>query len=206
MSKKPKKWGDTLLSREELRSRKKMALIGAAAQEFRRHGYHGTSMDSIAGSIGVTKAALYRYIRSKDEVLYECFKYSEKVGLRALDLAIQTEGDAPEKLKAFLREFIEGYLSSSLASGAMIEISALTDEQRADVVAGRDRIDAGLIEIIQAGIDDGSLIREKPKLMILTIMGSVNWIPSWFREDGDLGANQIAEIFANTLIDGVRAR
>lgn len=42
--------------------------------------------------------------------------------------------------------------------------------------------------------------------MILTIMGSVNWNPNWFREVGDLSASQIAEIFANTLIDGVRAR
>ena len=200
------KWGKEFPSKEELRSKKRSILLTSAALEFRTKGYHATTMDGIAAAIGVSKAALYRYIKSKDEVLYECFKNSEKIALRALVEARAHSVRADEQLRCFLVTFISSYLDSDLASGAMIEIDALTPEQRADVVAGRDRIDNELLSIIKTGMNEGSIALQDPKLVVLAIMGSVNWIPSWFRKDGLLSADELAEHFANILVDGVRAR
>lgn len=199
-------WNDVKLSKDQIRQRKKEALIGQAASEFRKRGYHATSMDDIAAALGVTKGALYRYVKSKDEVLYECFKHSNRIGDAALDLAQSTEGRAADKLTRFLREFIRNYLDSNLAGGAMVEIDALLPDQRREVVAGRDRIGRHLRELIEEGVADGSISTESPKLMIFTFMGAINWIPSWFSPEGELDSQQIADQVTRILMDGIKSR
>lgn len=199
-------WDDVRLSKEEIRQRKKNALIAKAAAEFRKRGYHATSMDDIAAALGVTKGALYRYVKSKDEVLFECFEHSNRIGEAALSKAHGAEGTAADQLECFMREFIRTYLDSNLAGGAMVEIDSLLPEQRAQVVAGRDRIDRQLREIIRNGVVDGSIAQESPKLMIFSFMGAINWIPSWFSPEGDMTSAEIAESVSRILTNGLRDR
>jgi len=183
-----------------------MALVRQAALEFRRRGYHGTSMDDLANALGVTKGALYRYVKGKDEVLYECFVQSNRIGLAALDRAEKQSGNAAKRLETFMVEFIREYLDSNLAGGAMIEIDALNPKQRASVVSGRDAVEGRLEKIIKDGVADGSVASANPKLMILSFMGSINWIPSWFSPNGELTSEQIAIQITNIILSGLRAR
>ncbi len=48
---------------------RKEQLTDAAAELFRRHGYHGVSVNDIAAAAGVTGPAVYRHFRSKQDVL-----------------------------------------------------------------------------------------------------------------------------------------
>jgi len=57
--------------RERQYSAKRRAVILSAASAFRRRGYHNTSMVDIAKTLGLTKAALYYYVKNKEEILYE---------------------------------------------------------------------------------------------------------------------------------------
>ncbi|MGE0500774.1 MAG: TetR family transcriptional regulator C-terminal domain-containing protein [Rhizobiaceae bacterium] len=52
------------------RERIKEAILDAAVNEFARHGIRGASMQAIADCIGISKAKLYYYITSKED-LYE---------------------------------------------------------------------------------------------------------------------------------------
>lgn len=48
---------------------RRQQLIDAAAELFRRHGYHGVSVNDIAAAAGVTGPAVYRHFRGKQDVL-----------------------------------------------------------------------------------------------------------------------------------------
>lgn len=50
--------------KEEVRKK----IIGAAYHLFLIHGYRGTTMDEIAGALGVTKPALYQYFPGKEDL------------------------------------------------------------------------------------------------------------------------------------------
>lgn len=195
-----------LFSRTEVRDKKREAVVRQAALEFRKRGYHATSMDDIAAALGVTKGALYRYVKSKDEVLFACFMHSNRIGEVALRRANEMKGPAAEKLAAFITSFIREYLDSNLAGGAMVEIDALLPEQRKAVVKGRDKVDGQLRRLIIEGIKDGSVADESPKLMIFSFMGAINWIPSWYSPDGDMTSSEIAEQVARIFINGIRRR
>ena len=63
------------------------ALIAAAGRAFGVKGFHNTTLDDIAQALGVTKPALYRYVKSKHEILFECHRL-------AVGMAEQALGDA----------------------------------------------------------------------------------------------------------------
>lgn len=55
-------------SRAEQQARTRADLLAAATELFARHGYHGTSVDMVAGSAGYTKGAVYSNFESKEEL------------------------------------------------------------------------------------------------------------------------------------------
>ena len=199
-------WGNAVLTPFELRGQKREALLRQAALEFRKRGYHATSMDDIAAALGVTKGALYRYVKGKDEVLHHCFKQSEKIARAAIERALAGGGTGAEQLRVFVMEFVREYLDSNFAGGAMIEIDALLPHQREDVVAGRDGIDKALKEMVRKGVADGSISDGNRKFMILALMGSINWMPNWYSPRGELSSREIAEETANIFLNGMRPR
>ena len=46
-------------------------ILDASAQKFSQKGYHGTSMQDIAGAVHLQKASLYHHVSSKQEILFE---------------------------------------------------------------------------------------------------------------------------------------
>jgi AcrR family transcriptional regulator len=57
------------LSRDERKQQTRAAIIDAAARLFAKHGIEATSLDRIAGAIGLTKGAVYSTFASKEELI-----------------------------------------------------------------------------------------------------------------------------------------
>ena len=47
---------------------KRESIIRAAHAQFRLYGYRKTSMEDIAGELGISRASLYSYFKNKDEI------------------------------------------------------------------------------------------------------------------------------------------
>lgn len=201
-----KAWANTLPSGDDLRQMKRDAVIRQAALSFRDRGFHGTSMSDLAISLGLTKAALYRYVRTKHEVLFECFKASERLADAFLIEAKNHNGPVVERLRVFVQCFVEEYLLTNTAGPMMVDIKSLLPKQRKEIIQGRDRIDRGLRELIQEGIQDGSIAEVDPKLSSLIILGAINWIPVWFSPTGSLTAAQVADGVVKLFLTGLMPR
>ena len=84
---------------------KRRAVILSAASAFRRRGYHNTSMVDIAKTLGLTKAALYYYVRNKEEILFE----SHLMAYDSMDKILkrpQSGKDGLENLANVFRKFV----------------------------------------------------------------------------------------------------
>ena len=57
-------------------------ILAAADVRFRRDGYHDTSMSDVASDVGIGASALYRHVRTKQELLHV-------VMLRSFDLVLE---------------------------------------------------------------------------------------------------------------------
>src|SRR5699024_4096731 len=68
-------------------------VVAAAATLFARHGYHGTSVTDLSETVDLGKGALYRYIGSKEDLLYEIsIKQVDRLNTVAEQI---TESDLP---------------------------------------------------------------------------------------------------------------
>lgn len=54
---------------------KRMQILEVAMKCFAQKGYHATSMQEIADSLGIAKGSLYFYFKSKEDVLVSAFKH-----------------------------------------------------------------------------------------------------------------------------------
>src|SRR3954463_5445713 len=80
---------------------KREAVIHAAARAFRERGYHNTSLDDLAATLGVTKPTLYLYVPNKEAILFECFRAGLAQMVESLSAAESAGGAARERLFAF---------------------------------------------------------------------------------------------------------
>ena len=55
-------------------ARTRQAILDAALQSFQANGIHGTSVDDIAEAAGVSRAALYQYFESKEQLVVELIR------------------------------------------------------------------------------------------------------------------------------------
>jgi AcrR family transcriptional regulator len=77
--------------RKEAKSR----VIKAAVSLFSKKGYHDTTMDDIAGELGVSRGAIYLYFESKEAILQEIFLLNQE----CLRKMLEQYGEGPDPLK-----------------------------------------------------------------------------------------------------------
>jgi hypothetical protein len=58
-------------------------ILRAAATCFNQKGFSGTSLKDVAKHLGLTDAALYYYVKSKEELVYQCYLRAAELGQRS---------------------------------------------------------------------------------------------------------------------------
>lgn len=192
-------WNNSVPNRHRIHQLKREALLREAVSAFNQKGFHATTLDDIAATLGVTKAALYYYFPNKHALLYECFSEALRVAFMALKSAREKGKTGLEKLHLT----IQGYLTVALGELSqcviLTEEHALLPEHRAVIFKQRDEFEGALREFVREGIKDGSVIPCDPRLAIFAIYGSVNWVPKWFSHKGEWKAEQLAAAIASLL-------
>ncbi len=192
-------WNETVQTRDQQFNLKRIALLKEAARAFSSQGYHATSLDDVAKTLGVTKPALYYYVKNKQEILFECHMLSQDLGDRAFEHAYKTGKTGREILLEFARAFIESHNSEIGDCAVLVEFQALDPANRKIVSARRDKAQHQMQAIIEKGMADGSLRQVDPKLTVFFFMGAVNWMARWFDQDGPKSGAEIARVFTDLL-------
>jgi TetR/AcrR family transcriptional regulator len=196
-------WRNSVPSRDELHKAKREAMLREAASAFNRRGFHATSLDDIARSLGVTKAALYHYFPNKDALLRACFAKAMEIGFASLERAKRDGRTGQEKLRLTLSGYLEQMIDELNCCVVLLEDTSLTPEGREEVVRERDRFERALRALVREGIADGSIVPCDPKLVVFAILGAFSWVPKWFRPTGPWSAGDTAaaltELFDRAL-------
>jgi TetR/AcrR family transcriptional regulator len=171
---------------------KRQALLREAAACFTKKGYHGTSLTEIADTLGVSKAALYTYVKSKDELLYFCHQAAMDAAMESVALTRTMDGNGLEKLCAALRSYLTLVLSDNPSYVLILEEHALMPEHVTAIVTRRDQFENQLRALVSLGIADGSIVSCDPKLAVFAALGMVNWVMKWYAPGGGWGGEQIA--------------
>jgi AcrR family transcriptional regulator len=149
------------------------AILDAALDLAVEHGAPGLSMDAIARRAAVSKETVYRWWRSKAEVLLEALaELSER------EIPVQDTGDLATDLRAFMRataRTLDGPTQRALrtlAAQAAAE-TGFAEEVRDRFLARRR---AALGAVLQRSVDRGELRAEQAPTALDLIFGSL-----WYR-------------------------
>jgi len=201
----PAQWGNALPTIQERNDIKRNSILRAAAHCFNRSGFHGTSMDDIAERLGVTKPALYRYVKNKHEVLFACFNVVMDVSFAHLQRAEQGEGSGLQKVRAALAGYL-GELIGELGHPIVLtEEGALQPEQLRALIKRRDELERRFRALVELGMRDGSVIPCDPKMAIFALFGAINWVPKWYREGHEWSPAYLAEKFVLLITRSISA-
>ncbi|HEX4195868.1 MAG TPA: TetR/AcrR family transcriptional regulator [Caulobacteraceae bacterium] len=185
---------------------KRQVVLRTAARIFSRRGFHQTALSDIAEELHIAKPTLYHYFRSKDEIL---LLVQQLAIAQITDVAIDAHPAAAtgmEQLRAFVRRYIEMIVDDFGACLIMTGILPLQAENRKLIRQGSKDIESMLREILRRGVADGSIAPCDPKITAMFFFGVTNWVPYWYRPDGEIDVDGLTERALAFLINGVGPR
>jgi AcrR family transcriptional regulator len=92
-----------VFDRGALLEAKRDKILSTASQLFNRRGVDTTSLDDIAGAVGVTKRTLYTHVGDKRTILSACYARTHRIHCYIGEQAISRGQTANERLTAALR-------------------------------------------------------------------------------------------------------
>jgi AcrR family transcriptional regulator len=182
----------------------RVEILKSAAIAFRRLGYHGATVEQIAAALQMKKGNLYYYYRNKEEILLACHQYSLDRLLALLDDVDHADAAPDEKLRRLIVSFVHTILDELHGTALFLDLEALSTPHRKLVIERRDQFDHGMRRVIEDGVRTGVFGKIDAKLLSFAILGAVNWIPRWYQPNGPSSSQDIADQFADYLVDGLR--
>ena len=147
---------------------------------------------------------IYYYYKNKSELLLDCYTRTLDICESLIEEAEAQGGTSLDKLCYFTRELI--YLNCAHGSIAIVsELNSVPDAAIEGLRKRNTALTENLLSLTKNGVADGSMRSDIGKPTIYFIMGGVNWIPRWHREDGTMSAEDIANSYTEFLLRGVAA-
>lgn len=198
------RWNNALAAVPDPREIRKRALVLAAGRAFGAKGFHNTTLDDIADALSVTKPALYRYVKSKNEILFECHRIAIGMAEDSLDEAQQRSGTPLETLRVYVELYI-GKMTSELGTCVVLtEYYSMTPQHHRLIQQRRRVLDSRLRTLVARCIEENEIAHCDPKLAVFFFMGAINSINRWFSEKGEVRGDEIARVFAQHVVSSLR--
>jgi|SRR5581483_11065036 len=198
-------WANAVPSRSQQIDLKRTSILREAAKSFNRSGFHGTTLDDIAERLGVTKAALYRYVPNKHDLLFACFNLAMDSAHGNLDRGEREGRNGLEKLRIGLRGYVEAMIGELGYPVVLLEENALPPDHAKAIIKRRDLMEHRLRALVVEGMEDGSIASCNPKLVVFAMLGAVNWVPKWYRANGEWTAAEVADALLAVVARGIAA-
>ncbi|MFL5861505.1 MAG: TetR/AcrR family transcriptional regulator [Solirubrobacteraceae bacterium] len=177
--------------------RRQQQVVYRAAKVFARHGYDQTTMQELAGTMGLATGTLYHYFAGKEDLLAAiCDQLMEPLLEQATPL-LDGERDAEERLRALVRLWVAHVVEH--------RDHMLVFQQERHLIESGDRwrkVRASRKAFERLAGD--ALGRARPagdsRLALLALLGMVNHTAQWYRPRGALSPQEIADGYVDLVL------
>jgi TetR/AcrR family transcriptional regulator, cholesterol catabolism regulator len=180
-------------------------ILTAALKLFAVQGYERTGLKDIARATGITHPAIYYYYRSKGQLLFEAvtFALGQLVSrLRQVDPGnFHKQADYLRtlvRINSLFEVELRGVTPfiNTVLYGPLRDLADLTTSQKNDL----RKLQRDLVEIyrkvLAAGAASGELAVRSTAVTAFSILGMVSHLAVWYRDDGELSSDAVANLMA----------
>lgn len=182
-------------------------ILDAAARIFGEIGFHAASMQDIADAVNLKKGSLYYHVSSKQEILLELLDQALDLLNQRIRAAVRPAQSPGKKLTAAIQEYMDILTENqALSSVLLFDHRALKPTYRKKHIPARDEFEHIWREIIEDGRSSGEFEIDDPAVAVRAILGSLNWVVTWYRPDGALSPQEIAQQYIHLFLSGLNRR
>lgn len=177
-------------------------ILDAATRLFGAQGYRNTTTDEIAEAAHVTKRTMYRYARSKEQILLLIHE-------RFLDAVDALSGDwATGSAEKRLQRFVEAYVTVVVDNQDEVRVffeenKNLSIQNRATVIERRDSFERSLRELISTGVEEQEFRPTDVAVTSAGILGGLADCYRWYSPDGAASPKEIAATASDLFLHGL---
>jgi AcrR family transcriptional regulator len=183
---------------------RKKVILDCAAALFGERGYSGTTTQDVADAAHITKRTLYRYMPSKEDILFE-------IHSRFIDDRVVTEGDltgdAVQRVHAFLRSHVRVAIEHREEIRVFFdEVKHLSEAKRHEISLKRDAYEQRFVSALREGAVAGRLTVPNAPLAARLILGGLTEVYRWYRPGGELSEDEVIDGLSQIALAGLAPR
>lgn len=164
-----------------LTDRKRSAILAAAAEQFRVHGYEAASMDAIAALAEVSKRTVYNHFTSKEELFAETVMQMFESSAGELELGYRPERSLRAQLVELMALKMRTLADPEFIALARVAIGEAihAPERTLPILARLGEREEGVTAWIRAAQADGKLKAGDPSFAATLLQGQIKTFAFW---------------------------
>ena len=178
----------------------------AALSIFVEKGYKTTSLQEIAGKVEITKAGIYHYFKTKEEILYYILVNSNTEKMAQFRVFDPTQSGVLTDPLEILKGIIRCYAHFSLAS---IDVALLAMRERHQLsgknLENYQKMEREIFNLLKTKIKAVPQIKAQYDIntIVFLIISMSAWFGYWLKNDGRLSQEEIVEQSIEIICSGV---
>lgn len=178
-------------------------ILETALDEFYASGFHAATMRNIAKSAGCSAANVYNHFENKAELLVEILRSASDEQFTATRNAVRKAGSTPVDRwrSAVVAHALYTALHQRACLVANTELRYLDEVDRKRVVGSRDAQEHLFVTIVEAGVGSGDFHVSHVHQAVTAVLTMCAGIALWFRADGPLSAQQVADLYGTYALN-----
>ena len=183
---------------EEQRQR----ILAAAVGVFSRRGYRATSMNDVAAGVGLSKPALYHYVRTKQDLLVQIYEEVLDESLRSARAIVDGAASPLDAVRDLVVERVRYTCEHQDLLKICFEEESELPPGLAEPILQRRR---AFEQVVLGAVEDhlaatGRTLPMAPKAFVNTCLGAANWVYKWYDPAGPLTPRELGEQVAAVLM------
>ncbi len=153
---------------------KRQAILDVATQVFQELGFEGTSMSEVCSRVGGSKATIYNYFQSKEELFLEVmFELTSKEFNSVIHLLDKTVPDVSEALLRFGKDLLKLLYTPEVVSARRMTIaeSGRSELGRICFERGRMKAEDEISRYLLSAMESGKLRNANPLVAARHLLG-----------------------------------
>ena len=177
--------------REEISAYKRERILEEAVKLFYERGFSGTTLDDIAGKLGVTKPFIYTHFRSKVELLEAICRPTIEMSLGAIAGAAERGGTLPHRLFNGVIDFTRVVLQRQANIAVYFREEKTSEAGPRRYRRASQAVRPCLSDLLDEGAKAGAFSIADVRVAALAIGGMVSWAYTWYQPGGRLSIDDV---------------
>jgi AcrR family transcriptional regulator len=170
---------------------------------FIQKGYSGTSISMIAKALGMSKANLYHYCSSKEDLFYKVhLDYLEKHFIPIIEEA-EKVSDPRDRIALFLKQLTLLNANDKACRVLVPDIINLNRGHHSEIISIWRRAYDVVCNSVKELKLSGRTSKFRESFLTLLGFGMANWIAFWFDYGRQVNAEELAETVVQTFLNGL---